>query len=114
MSTQHKQLFLICAELVLFSGMALAQSNAPAGGDTQSAGQANSQSEQMQRRGQQHRRMAMLVQRLNLTADQKHQWIRVQRETAQRVKALHADDSLSDEQRQAKMKDIRKQQKEQV
>lgn len=114
MSNSYKSLLLTFAACMVFSGMALAQSNAPASGDTQSTGQPNDQSEQTQRRGQQRRRLAMLAQRLNLTADQKRQWMQVQRETAQQVKALRADDSLSDDQKQAKLKEIRKQQKEQV
>ena len=114
MSNSYKSSLLTLAACMVFSGMALGQSNAPASGDTQSAGQPINQSEQAQRRGQQRRRMAMLAQRLNLTPDQKRQWMQVQRETAQQVKALRADDSLSDDQKQAKLKEIRKQQKEQV
>jgi hypothetical protein len=110
MSNLYKPFLLTCAAIMLLSGMALAQStNAAPGSDTQ-----QSQNDQAQGRGQQRRRMAMLVRRLNLTEDQKRQWIQMQRQTAQQVKAMRADQSLNDEQKQAKLKELRKQQKDQV
>lgn len=115
MRNLYKMFFLSCAACILFSGVMLAQSTAGSGsGDTQQAGQPNSQNAQGQMRGQQRRRMAMLAQRLNLSDDQKRQWMQIMRETGQKVKTLRADQSLSDEQRQAQLKQIRKEQREQV
>lgn len=115
MTNLYKQSLLICAALLACSGMTLAQStNGSTGGDTQQGEQAKDQDAQGQMRGQQRRRMAMLAQRLNLSDDQKRQWMQIMRETGQKVKALRANQSLSDEQRQARLKEIRKGQREQV
>ena len=69
---------------------------------------------QAQQRQQQQRRLAVLAQRLNLTADQKQQWMQIQKQTAQQIRAVRKDDSLSEEQMQAQLKEIHKQQREQV
>jgi periplasmic protein CpxP/Spy len=69
---------------------------------------------QAQPRQQQQQRMAMLAERLNLTDDQKQQWIEIQRETTQKVRAARQDGSLSEEQMQARLKEIHKQQRDQV
>lgn len=108
----QKHLMIAFAALLL-SSISLAQSaNAPAGNDAQPSQQDN-QNNQGQR-GQQMRRMAMLAQRLNLTDDQKHQWMQIQRETTQQVKAARTDSSLSEEQMQARLKEIHQQQKDRV
>jgi len=62
----------------------------------------------------QQRRLALLAQKLNLTDEQKQQWMQIQRETAQKVRAARKDDSLSEEQMQARLKEIHAQQKGQV
>ena len=69
---------------------------------------------QAQQRQQQQRRLALLAQRLNLTADQKQQWMQIQKQTAQQIRAVRKDDSLSEEQMQARLKEIHKQQRDQV
>lgn len=63
---------------------------------------------------QQQRRMAMLAQRLNLSKEQKQQWLQIQRETAQKVRTTRKDDSLSEAQMQARLREIHKEQKERV
>ena len=74
----------------------------------------NQQNDQVRMRQQQQRRLAVLAQRLNLTAEQKQQWMQIQRETTQKVRAARRDDSLSEEQMQARLKEIHKQQKEHI
>ena len=93
--------------LMLFPLMA----NAQAGTSNQ---QDNQQGNQAQMHRQQQRRLAMLAQKLNLTDDQKRQWMQIQRETGQKVRAARMDQSLSEEQMQAQLKEIHKQQKEQI
>lgn len=115
MRNLYRRILPICAVVLSVAGMALAQSpNSSTGGATQQAEQPNNQSAQGQARGQQRRRMAMLAQRLNLSADQKRQWMQIMRETAQKVRAVRGDQSLTDEQKQAQVKDIHKQQREKV
>src|SRR5215467_1356598 len=69
---------------------------------------------QAQQRLQQQRRLALLAQRLNLTGDQKQQWMQIQKQTAQQIRAVRKDDSLSEEQMQARLKEIHKQQRDQI
>lgn len=56
----------------------------------------------------------MLAQRLNLTDDQKRQWAQIQRQTAQKVRVARKDDSLTEEQMQAQLREIHKDQKQQI
>jgi len=56
----------------------------------------------------------MLAQKLNLTDDQKKQWMQINRETGQKVRAARKDDSLSEEQMQAQLKKIHKQHNQQI
>jgi len=93
--------------LMLFSLMANAQ---PGSGNQPD----NQQGNQVQMHRQQQRRLAMLAQKLNLTDDQKRQWLQIQRDTAQKVRAARVDQSLSEEQMQAQLKEIHKQQREQI
>lgn len=75
--------------------------------------QSNQQNDQVKRQ-QNQRRFAMLAQRLNLTDDQKKQWMQINRETGQKVHAARKDDSLSEEQMQAQLKQIHKQHNQQL
>jgi hypothetical protein len=90
--------------------MTLAQSPNSSTGEEQP----NNQSAQGLVRGQQRPRLAMLAQRLNLSADQKRQWMQIMRETVQKVKAVRGDQSLTDDQKQAQVKEVHKQQREKV
>lgn len=106
MMNSHKQLLFICmAAFLLFPLAAIAQSN-----DNQS----DTQNGQQQAHAQQLRRMAMLAERLNLNDDQKRQWMQIQRQTTQQVRAARNDSSLSEEQMQARLKEIHQQQKDQI
>ena len=69
---------------------------------------------QAQQRQPQQRRLALLAQRLSLTGDQKQQWMQIQKQTAQQIRAVRKDDSLSEEQMQARLKEIHKQQRDQI
>lgn len=102
----YKRVGLAGAMMFLFFPWAAAQT-----GDNK---QQSDRPPQAQQRQQQQRRLAVLAQRLNLTDDQKQQWIRVQRETAQQVHAARQDNSLTEEQVQARLKEIHKQQRDQV
>jgi len=62
----------------------------------------------------QQRRLTLLAQRLDLTGDQKQQWMQIQKQTAQQIRAVRKDDSLSEEQMQARLKEIHKQQRDQI
>lgn len=90
---------------MLLPGLASAQ----AGGATQD----NQQTDQTQRQ-QNQRRFAMLAEKLNLTPDQKKQWLQINRETSQKVRAARKDDSLTEEQMQAQLKDVHKQHNQQI
>ena len=75
--------------------------------------QQNEPAAQAQHRQQQHR-LAVLAQRLNLTVEQKQQWLQIQKETTQKISAVRKDNSLTEEQMQARLKDIHKEQRERV
>ncbi|HEY6968048.1 MAG TPA: hypothetical protein VJA94_02500 [Candidatus Angelobacter sp.] len=74
----------------------------------------NQQSDRPPQAQQQQRRLALLAQKLNLTADQKRQWMQIQKQTARQIRAVRKDDSLSEEQMQAQLKEIHKQQRDQI
>ena len=76
--------------------------------------QATEQNDQTKARQQGQRRLAILAQRLNLTDEQKQQWIQINRETGQKVRAARHDDSLSEDQMQAQLKEIHKQHNQQL
>ncbi len=99
---------IAAAVLLLLTLEAAAQQPAAGGGSTPSSDAPNTQ------RQQQQRRMALLGQYLNLTNDQKRQWMLIQRETAQKVRAARRDDSLSGEQMQQKIKEIHAEQRRQI
>lgn len=95
--------------IMLLPWVASAQTGGSADNDQQ-----NSQQNDQVKRQQNQRRFAMLAQRLNLTDDQKKQFMQINRETAQKVRAARKDDSLSEEQMQAQLKEIHKQHNQQI
>lgn len=63
---------------------------------------------------QQQRPLAKLMQSLNLTPQQKKQWLQINRETNQKVWAVRRDDSLNEAQMQAQIKEIHRQHNQQL
>jgi periplasmic protein CpxP/Spy len=59
------------------------------------------------RRAQVQKHMGKVAQELNITADQKQQLKPILQEEAQKVKALRADTSLSQQQKRQKLQEIR-------
>lgn len=113
MATFSKHTLLaVSAALMLLPVGAPAQSPAPQSGNAGQEG-APPDNQQNERR-QQQRRQAAIAGKLNLTDDQKQQWVRIQRQTAQEVKAARNDNSLSAEQAQAKLKEIHQQTRRQL
>src|SRR5215469_11453522 len=107
MTGMYRRVWLVIAmAFIMLPGMVSAQ----AGG----AQQDDQQSEQIKARQQGQRRLAMLAQRLNLTDDQRRQWMQITRETQQKVRAARKDDSLNEEQMQAQLKEIHKQHNQQI
>jgi hypothetical protein len=117
MITLRRQMILMAlAAFVLLPMGSWAQSGSSSGSGagqdgTQPAGQ---QQERAQMREQQRRRQEELARRLNFTEDQKQQWVLIQRQTAQQVKAARTDESLNEEQMQEKLKAIHQQNRLQV
>ncbi len=72
------------------------------------------QNDVAQMREQQRRRQEELNRRLNFTDDQKKQWVLIQKQTAQQIKATRMDESLNEQQMQEKLKAIHKQNRAQV
>jgi|SRR5579864_2061859 len=95
---------------LLFPWTASAQAGGKSQNDQQQSGPQNDQVE----RQQNQRRFALLAQKLNLTDDQKRQWMQINRETGQKVRAARKDDSLNEEQMQAQLKEIHKQHNQQL
>jgi hypothetical protein len=63
---------------------------------------------------QQFRRIAALAQYLNLSEEQKRQFVQIQRETTQSVRAARRDDTLSEDKMQKKLKEIHADQRRQL
>ncbi|HEY6306022.1 MAG TPA: hypothetical protein VI488_06115 [Candidatus Angelobacter sp.] len=102
--------------LMIASLAAQAQQSSASAGNPAAAGtpaQADQPADREQQR-QQQRRLAMLVQILSLTEDQKRQWLQIQKQTNQNVRATRKDDSLNEEQMQQKLKEIHAEQKRQL
>lgn len=76
--------------------------------------QQNDRPPQARQQQQQQRRLAMLAQKLNLTDEQRRQWMEIQHQTVQKVRAARKDDSLNEEQMQARLREIHREQREQV
>jgi len=107
MTGMYKRAWLaIAMAFIMLPGMASAQ----AGGGQQDY----QQNDPAKARQQGQRRLAMLAQRLNLTDDQKRQWMEITRETQQKVRAARKDESLNEEQMQAQLKEIHKQHNQQI
>jgi periplasmic protein CpxP/Spy len=91
-------------------------------GDSGNSGQKQSQDDTQQqgrrhgmmRRGAQRNKMAALAQKLNLTDEQKAQFQKIRQESMQQTKAIRTDGSLNDEQKKQKMREMRKQQHQQM
>jgi hypothetical protein len=103
MRALNKGFLLAGAAFALLPCMSLAQ-------DTQQS----DRPPEAQQRQQQQRRMAMLAQRLKLTADQKQQWQQINRETNEKIWAVRRNESLNEFQMQARLRKIHKEQREQV
>ena len=67
-----------------------------------------------QGRRQQARGPGFLAQYLNLTNEQKRDWVRIQKETTQNVWAARKDESLNEQQMQRKLREIHAEQKQQL
>lgn len=76
--------------------------------------QNNDNQPQARQQQQQQNRQAMLVQRLNLTKEQKQQWQQINRETTEKIWAARKDDSLNEQQMQAQLREIHKQHDQQL
>jgi Spy/CpxP family protein refolding chaperone len=104
MDAMYKQVLLgVAAALVLLPWTASAQDNQP-----------SDRPAQPQQWQQLQRRVAVLAQRLNLTKEQKRQWVQINRESTEKVWAARKDDSLNELQMQARLREIHKQQKQQI
>jgi hypothetical protein len=112
MVTLRRPMILAIAALGLFSAGAWAQVGASSGSSTGQAG--TQQGDLAQVREQQRGRQEELNRRLNFTNEQKQQWVLIQRQTAQQIKAARMDDSLNEEQMQEKIRAIHKQNRLQV
>ncbi|HEY6348797.1 MAG TPA: hypothetical protein VI636_05245 [Candidatus Angelobacter sp.] len=95
---------------LLFPWTASAQAGGKSQDDQQQSGPQN---DQVKRR-QNQQRFALLTQKLNLTDDQKRQWVQINRETGQKIRVARKDDSLNEEQMQAQLKEIHKQHNQQL
>lgn len=120
MTALHRRATLVTAmALMLLPWAACAQTSGstaadPQNNDQQNNAQQNSQPPDQAKRQKNQRRLAMLAQKLNLTDDQKKQWMQINRETGQKVRAARKDDSLNEEQMQAQLKEIHKQHNQQI
>lgn len=83
-------------------------------GTGQDQTQQSQQNDAAQMREQQRRRQEELNRRLNFTDDQKKQWVSIQRQTNQQIRAVRKDDSLNEQQMQEKLKAIHKENRAQV
>ena len=72
-------------------------------------GQDGTQQNHVAQMREQHRRQEELNRRMNFTENQKQQWVSIQKQTAQEIKATRKDESLNEEQMQEKLKAIHKQ-----
>ncbi|HEY6270745.1 MAG TPA: hypothetical protein VIX19_01995 [Terriglobales bacterium] len=95
--------------LLLALEMPAQQSVAGDGGTATNTGQSDPQTQP----GQQQRRPNVMTY-LNLTVEQKGEWLRIQRETAKSIHAARVDDSLNEEQMQQKIKEIHSEQRRQL
>lgn len=116
-----RRVLSIAAAAALFLPLALRaqQQDQPQSDDkTQSQAQSDGSSTQPDhmrrargmRRGRHGQGMAWLAKKLNLTDDQKKQFQEIRQDSMKQAKAVGADNSLSDEQKREKMKELRKQQ----
>lgn len=113
MPSYIRRLSIALINAVLTFPLPAQQASAP--GDAPSATQArDDQPGEGPRARQQAHRLAVLAQYLNLTDDQKREWMRIQRETGQAVRAARNDSSLNEGQIQQKLRGIHAEQKRQL
>lgn len=105
-----KHFYKVCTQIALATFLCSAVAVIPAKAQDaapqpapQAEGQPGGRADQMQAR-----QLEMLTKKLNLTADQQSQVKSIQQDTRQQMMALRDDTSLSQDQRQSKMMDIRK------
>lgn len=99
--------------VMIFALAAQAQQGPTTGGNASAAPHDQGDQQGAQAR-QQLRRLALLAQYLNLGDEQKRQWMQIQKETTQNVRAARKDDSLNEEQMQQRIKEIHAEQKRQL
>lgn len=114
MTALHNRAILVAAMASMLLPWAASAQTGGSTADGQMNDQQNSQQNDQAKRPQNQPRLAMLAQKLNLTDDQKKQWMQINRETGQKVRAARKDDSLSEEQMQAQLKEIHKQHNQQI
>jgi hypothetical protein len=107
-------LSMLMNAVMIFALAAQAQQGPTPGGNASTTPQAQGDQPGAQARQQQLRRLALLAQYLNLSDEQKRQWMQIQKETTQNVRAARKDDSLNEEQMQQRIKEIHAEQRRQL
>jgi hypothetical protein len=107
-------LITVMNAVMIFAVAARAQQGPATGGNASAAPQAQGDQQSAPARQQQLRRLALLAQYLNLSDDQKRQWIQIQKETTKNVRGARKDDSLNEEQMRQKIKEIHAEQKREL
>jgi len=108
----RRALLAVSAALIFLPAAVLAQNSTPPSGEGN--GQGAGPENQRQRGMQARQRQEAIASKLGLTDDQKQQWRKIQMQTAKEARTVRGDNSLSAEQKQAKMKEIRKQSRQQI
>src|ERR1700709_437767 len=101
------KLFLPLAGFILL-GSSLLRADEPAGPPPPPPG------EHHERRDEMKENFRRMTKELNLTSDQQIQVEAIQKQTAEQLKTLHNDTSLSDDQRRAKGRELRKSTEDQI
>lgn len=111
--TSKKYLIFVAVAAALFLALEMTaqQPTANAGSAPQNAGLSDPQSAQAH---QQQQRRANVIVYLGLSAEQKQEWLRIQKETAQNVHAARVDDSLNEEQMQQRLREVHTEQRRQL
>jgi hypothetical protein len=109
-----RRLSIALINAVLTFPLPAQQGSAPTGGAPSATQAPGDQPGEGPQARQQIHRLAVLGQYLGLTEDQKREWMRIQRETGQAVRAARNDSSLNEGQMQQKLKSIHAEQKRQL